>query len=77
MQRLTSRVKRIHRASERAIAKFMTTEQRLQKQNDAINATIDELDNHIASLEELRIAATFRKDENDGIIRRIRQIIRG
>lgn len=77
MKRLHFRIKRIHRASDRAIAKFLTTEQRLAKQNDALTEAITEINDEIIRLNEIRLAAESRRSENAGIMRRIKRIISG
>jgi hypothetical protein len=71
------RIRRVHKSSERAIKKFLTTEQKLLKHNEVIDAAVTEIDDKIAELNELKSAAVTRKQENAGIAARIGQIVRG
>ncbi|MCD9024358.1 hypothetical protein [Cohnella silvisoli] len=77
MLRILTKIKRINRASERSIGKFMKTANTLEKQNAQLDGALSAIDVKIAELNELKIAAAFRKDENVGIIGRIGRVIRG
>lgn len=73
----SARINRISKSSQKAIAKFMTTEQRLENQNKELDVVVTELNDEMIRLNELRESALIRREENSGIIRRIGQIIRG
>lgn len=75
--RFGSRIRSLHRSRARAIAKFIATESRLERQNEKLSGVIAELNDEMARLAELREMATQRREENRGIIKRIAQIIRG
>lgn len=77
MIKLGTKIARIHKSSERAIKKFLTTEQRLLKHNEIIDATVTQIDDKLAALSELKAAAINRQSENAGIAARIGQIVRG
>lgn len=73
----SSKVTSIKRASQKAVAKFLSTERKLQEQNEKISKVIDEVSVEIAQLEELRASALVHHQDNTGIIQRIGQIVRG
>jgi len=77
MNRHITKIHRINRASEKTIGKFSATESKLAEQNAQIDTAITKLDEEITQLNELKIAATFRREENHGIITRIGALIRG
>jgi ABC-type phosphate transport system auxiliary subunit len=77
MKLFNVRLQSIARKSAKAIGQFVTTEKLLQKQNEELDRVINEIDADAHRLTLLFQDAKARKAENDGIIKRIGQIIRG
>jgi hypothetical protein len=77
MRKFANRINRLQRASERAIAKFLSAEKKLTQHNDKLTDHISQLTDEMALIAELRDSALKRREENAGIAKRIAQIVRG
>ncbi|ANY67694.1 hypothetical protein BBD42_15385 [Paenibacillus sp. BIHB 4019] len=77
MNRFNSKLNRINRASNKALAQFTSTMRSLIRQNEKLDAVIDESDAEINALEETRNLAVIARNENRAVIKWIDALVNG
>lgn len=77
MKRIQQSLSRGKRTSEKAIEQFVTTEEELKQANKEVDKALESIDKQAERLQKMREKGKAMRAENDGIINRIGQIVRG
>lgn len=64
-------------SSRKAVEQFLSTEETLKSENEQLAQTLAEVDEEAKRLQEIREQGESLLAENEGIIRRIGEIVRG
>lgn len=77
MKKITQMITRSTRESKKAIQQFLSTEDSLKQENEEINKAMILLEEEAIKLENLRAEGDVLYRENEGIINRISEFVRG
>lgn len=77
MRKLSRALGKSVKASHRSVEQFRSTEERLVEENEKLSITLNQIDEEIEGLYELKERGSSLMTENQGIIVRIRDFIRG
>lgn len=77
MKHIQQIISRSKRSSTRAIKQFVTTEEELKQANKEVDKALESIEKESERLQELKANGEILRAENEGIIDRIGQIVRG
>lgn len=75
MKRIVKHVKRMEKKTAKALRAFTRIDDELTGQNVALDTVVDEIEQEIERLANLRTQAQLSKRMNDGIIGRVRDFM--